>query len=93
MSTLPEQPESIKLVSHANDITQLSTEPDISSASEIINNDFCDLKKWLKDRKLDLSSEKSTSTLFTIWNKEMHREIKAYGTIFDKSVSRVCGRY
>lgn len=59
MSTLPNTPYTVKMVSYADDFTLMFTNPSIEVACESLNDYLADLNQWLDDRKLIQSAEKS----------------------------------
>lgn len=72
LSKIPVPPEGIELVSYADDCSILCSDPDIDSICDRLNPYLETLKNWFLGRKLELSSEKSTATIFTTWTKEVN---------------------
>ena len=70
MSSMPLPPNNITVVSYADDITILSSGTKPADLCMPINAYLDELNDWMKKRQLILSAEKSTTTLFTTWNKE-----------------------
>lgn len=71
MSTMPLPPDDISLISYADDCTILATGPDFEQLCDDINVYLATLNTWFTERGLQLSTSKSTATLFTTWTKEV----------------------
>lgn len=67
---LPSPPEGIKLISYADDCSILAADPNITNICDKLNPYLDTLNTWFKERKLELSTEKSSATLFTTWTRE-----------------------
>ncbi|KAI5707813.1 hypothetical protein M8J77_010316 [Diaphorina citri] len=75
VSKMPLPPEGIQLTTYADDCTILCSDNKIGNICEQINPYLDTLKNWFRERKLELSAEKSTATLFTTWTKEVNTEL------------------
>ncbi|GAB0099134.1 hypothetical protein DMENIID0001_149740 [Sergentomyia squamirostris] len=72
MSHLPSPPPGLTLVSYADDVSVLATGNDLAEMTRELNSYLQELNDWFIRRGLRLSPEKSSSTLFTTWTKEVH---------------------
>ncbi|KAL1447470.1 hypothetical protein WDU94_012425 [Cyamophila willieti] len=72
ISKLPEPPEDIKLITYADDCTILCSDNKIQNICDQLNPYLAVLNTWFNERKLELSAEKSSATLFTTWTLEMN---------------------
>lgn len=75
MSSLPAPPPNILVVSYADDITILSFGPKPEKLCGAISSYLDELHHWMTQRNLRLSAEKSTTTLFTTWSKEVGSQL------------------
>ena len=69
---IPQPPEGIQLISYADDCTILTTGNNITIMTQEINNYLKVVNDWLKLQHLQLSPEKSSATLFTLWTREVN---------------------
>ncbi len=70
VSQMPQPPEGLKLISYADDTTVSGTGPSTPVICDKLNNYLPELLDFLDQRKLQVSPEKSSVTLFTPWTKE-----------------------
>ena len=75
LSKMPEPPPDVRLISYADDCQALSSHNDINTICERINPYLDTLSVWFKERKLEISAEKSTATLFTTWSNEVSKTL------------------
>ncbi|KAI5731922.1 hypothetical protein M8J77_018439 [Diaphorina citri] len=75
MSKIPKPPEDLTLVTYADDCTVMATDTNIESMEYKVNSYLETLNNWLLDRRLTLSVEKSTATIFTSWTKEVNTQL------------------
>ena len=75
MSKIPQPPQGVSFVSYADDCTILATGPippmNPQPLCDIINPYLDTLSHWFSGRNLQISTPKSSATLFTTWNKEL----------------------
>jgi hypothetical protein len=98
LSNLPIPPKGVYVVQYADDISIYTSGNDIEAMTEKINSYAKEVADYLKERKLIVSAEKSTVTLFTPDTKEynihpqviidntvvpLERNPKLLGVIFD----------
>ena len=69
MSKLPLPPKDLNITSYADDLT-LTTDPQVERLGDMITPYLNTLHDWQESRKLKLSAEKSSATVFTTWSKE-----------------------
>lgn len=73
MANLPTSTDdAVKIISYTDDITILCNNTSSTVASTKINSYLVELSTWLRNKFLCLSPSKSTSTLFTSWNREIY---------------------
>ena len=92
----------MKIVTYADDCTIYSSDPKITPACHRLNAYLAVLSDWLTDRRLVLSAEKSTASLFTCFNREFSTTLpitmagaviptvnrpKLLGVVFDNSMT------
>ena len=70
MRKLPLPPNEIEITSYADDINLTTSHPQVEKLREIITPYLNTLHDRLESRKLKLSAEKSSATVFTTWSKE-----------------------
>lgn len=75
MSKMPTPPEGITLVTYADDCTIIATGQNIDELCNNVNAYLNTVTTWLNKRKLLLSSDKSSATLFTTWTKQVNMEL------------------
>lgn len=75
MSKLPKPKEDLTLITYADDCTILATGTNIKDLCKKINRYLTVINNWMLDRKLILSVEKSTASLFTSWTKEVNTKL------------------
>ena len=78
MSSMPDPPGNIVIVSYADDCQVMSFGPKFQNICEEINPYLDQLTKWFKERHLEISPEKSTATLFTTYNGEVNEELPIF---------------
>ena len=71
LSKMPEPPPGIRLISYADDCQALSSHNNIKTICDRLNPYLNTVSAWFKERKLEISAEKSTATLFTTWSNEV----------------------
>ena len=71
MKNMPTPPESIKVITYADDTNILSSGTTIQPICERLNPYLNSLEDWFKSRNLQLSAPKSSATLFTTFSNEM----------------------
>ena len=78
-SDIPTPPSTVKLYSYADDLTTLSSHPNIETIQQNIQPYLDKLFTWTKENDLQLNASKSTSTLFTPdsteYNTQLHLTI------------------
>ena len=72
LSNLPIPPKGVYVIQYADDISIYTSGTDIKAMTEKINSYAKESADYLKERKLILSAEKSTVTLFTPDTKEFN---------------------
>ena len=70
MSKLPLPPKDINITSDADGITLTRSHPQVEKLGDTITPYLNILHDWLESRKLKLSAEKSSATVFETWSKE-----------------------
>ena len=75
LSKMPDPPPDIRLISYADDCQALSQHNNIDLICDRLNPYLNTLSSWFKDRKLEISAEKSTATLFTTWSNEVSKTL------------------
>ena len=83
LSKLPKPPTGVYVVQYADDISIYTSGNNIKEMTEKINSYAKDVAEYLEERKLILSAEKSTVTLFTPDTKEynIHPQVIIDNTI------------
>lgn len=71
LSSMPDPPDGIVLISYADDCQALASGSIISDICATLNPYLDVLAGWFRERKLEISAEKSTATLFTTWTNEI----------------------
>ena len=71
LASMPDPPPDIRLISYADDCQALCAHNDIKTACDTLNPYLNTLSNWFKSRKLEISAEKSTATVFTTWSNEV----------------------
>ena len=69
--SLPSPSEDVKIITYADEITITTSGPDVKKMAVNVTEHLKKFSEWLKSRKLVLSAEKSTTTIFTNWSKEV----------------------
>ena len=75
MSSMPLPPGKILLVSYADDCQVLNSDKKIRKACEEMNPYLNQLADWFQSRRLEISAEKSTATVFTTFSNEVSEEL------------------
>ena len=75
MSQLPLPPEGIKLITYGDDCTLLSSSTNIDEIYSKLNSFLPVVYNWFVSNQLEISSEKSTGTLFTTATKEVKTQL------------------
>lgn len=75
------------IVTYADDITLVTSGPDINALCDTSNSYLVDLCAWLKKPTLALSAGKSSATLFTTWNNDIYTTLNIFAD--DKIISTV----
>ena len=78
ISGMPEPPPEIKIIFFADDCQALSSGPHIERICETLNPYLNMLSDWFKSKKLEISAEKSTATVFTTWSNEAGRKLPIF---------------
>ena len=99
MFKLPLPLRGINIASSSDDITVTTSHPHVENLLDVVTLSSI-LHDWLESRKLKLSAEKSSATVFTTWSKESKFELtltvnnspipvksKVLGVIFDSMVN------
>ena len=83
LSNLPIPPKGVYVIQYADDISIYTSGTDIKAMTDKINSYAKEVADYLKERKLILSAEKSTVTLFTPDTKEfnIHPQVSINNTI------------
>ena len=68
---MPRPPDNIKVVTYADDITLITSGPVKEELASRMNKYLEELCSWLESRNLILSLDKSTTTLFSTWSKDV----------------------
>ena len=76
LTNLPPPPPGIEIVQYADDISVYTSGVDLDAMAKVINEYVPTLTKFLADRELQVSPEKSTVTLFTPSTHEFNYEPK-----------------
>ena len=71
ISKIPHPPDTVKLVTYADDCSILSTGQNIAELEERLNEYLPRLVDFMEGKNLKLSAPKSSSSLFTTWDVEM----------------------
>ena len=71
MSTMPTPPGNIRLVSYADDCQVLNSGPKIEPTCKEMIPYLDQLANWFQSRRLEISPEKSTATVFTTFSNEV----------------------
>ena len=67
---LPPRPDNIKLYSYADDITITTKHPNYHTAATNMQHYINSLDAWLQQNKMEVSATKSSTTLFSTFNRE-----------------------
>ena len=78
MSSMPSPPDSIKLVTYADDGTALSSGPAIDPICTRLNRYLDTLTEWFSRKNLQISPSKSSATLFTTFSNEMKIQLPIF---------------
>ena len=70
MSSMPQPPSNIHLVSYADDSNVLSRGPHVEPVVRDLNKYLAVLDEWFKTRNLHISPSKSSATIFTTFSNE-----------------------
>ena len=68
MRKLPLPPDRVSTVTYVDDITLITSNSKVDEVKGQIKPYLEELHGWLTNRKLQLSADKSSSTIFTIWS-------------------------
>ena len=68
MSDFP--PTSLQHASYADDFTSWASSTDVATAAEILTGHAADVAGWASGKDLQISTQKSTATLFTSENRQ-----------------------
>ena len=71
MKSMPRPPDNIIVVTYADDITLITSGPVKEELASRMNKYLEELCSWLESRNLILSLDKSTTTLFSTWSKDV----------------------
>ena len=75
MKDMPSPPDKIVIVTYADDTTILSSGNTIDPICARLNPYLDNLENWFKGRNLQLSTPKSTATLFTTFSNEINKDL------------------
>lgn len=75
MARMPTPPKCITLVSYADDCSILATGPELNTLTHNINLYLSTLYSWFESKKLKLSTENSSASLFATWTKEVRLQL------------------
>jgi hypothetical protein len=79
---MPKPADGISIVSYADDVSIYASDPDINVPVTRLNSYLPQIADFFKKRKLDISTAKSTVTLFTpdTHQASVHPDVKINGT-------------
>lgn len=75
LSSIPDPPEGIILLSYADDCQTLAQGRKYDVICQKLNPYLDTLADWFASRKLEISAEKSTCTLFTSWQGDVNKTL------------------
>ena len=78
MRSLPTAPGNISLITYADDITITTSRSLVDELPVRLNKYLAEVSEWLEKRRLVPSAEKSTTTLFTTWSKEVSTDLQVF---------------
>lgn len=78
MSTMPQPPGNMKLITYADDGTALNSGPLIEPLCKELNIYLETVNQWFKSRDLSISAGKSSATTFTTFPREVNVELPIF---------------